>query len=127
MCVFIRTSLELLMGGESATPFAGICQAFLSQGDRRWDEIIQATTEDRCEAPCQMVMLGRSEWRDLQPGVIACATRRSARAVDRVPLGRHMLAQSDEWLWNPAKAMHARGWSIRKVMPHAHPASSRSF
>lgn len=60
--------------------------------------MIQATTDARSEAPWQMVAQNRTVWSDLEREFIARATSSSARALDRVPVGRHTPAQSEEWL-----------------------------
>lgn len=60
--------------------------------------MIQATAIASCEAPWQMAAHHRAVWRDLEPEFIAQAIRSSLRAVGTVLVGRHMLAQSEEWL-----------------------------
>lgn len=52
-------------------------------GRRRWDDLLQRTTEHVSDAPWQLVPQDRAVWRDLEPQFIARATRTTPQAIKR--------------------------------------------
>lgn len=64
---------------------------------RRWDDAIRNTTGQVSEAPWQSMAQNRDVRRHLEPIFIAIATCTTPQAVHRIPLGRQMLVNSEEW------------------------------